>query len=232
MSRLRVSEIFRSVQGEGIWTGVPSAFLRVSGCNLRCRWCDTPYASWNPEGPMMGLDQMVEACAGVDHVVVTGGEPMIFEPVVELTHRLKALGHVVTIETAGTSFLPVACDLMSLSPKLAHSAPDAETPGGWRQRHEETRANLEPLRQLMESYHCQLKFVVDPEDELDDLAEIDGLLVQLPTIPPDRIILMAEGRDAETLHRRERLLVPICLERGWRLGGRLQIDLFGDTRGT
>ncbi|MCG9895661.1 MAG: 7-carboxy-7-deazaguanine synthase QueE [Fimbriimonadaceae bacterium] len=232
MSRLRIAETFVSIQGEGSRLGCPSHFIRISGCNLRCRWCDTPYASWDPEGPMRTIDELLHEVrqTSVQDVVVTGGEPMLFEPVVALCEGLRELGRTITIETAGTVHRDLACDLMSISPKLANSTPDPDS--GWAERHEATRLDREPLRWLMADYDCQLKFVVDPEGSLGDLAEIEEVLAELPPIPGDRIFLMAEGTDAETLHRRERLLVEEVLNRGWRLTPRHHIDLFGDARGT
>ncbi len=230
MARLRVAEVFTSVQGEGRWLGTPSTFVRVSGCNLRCVWCDTPYASWRPEGPVVEVEDVVRQVSerGVRHVVVTGGEPMLFPSVEPLTGRLRELGHVITIETAGTVFRPVTCDLMSISPKLANSTPE----GRWREPHERRRKDLDPLRRLVAEYDVQLKVVLDPEGGTNDVAELEALLADLPPLPPDAVMVMAEGRDSETLHRRERLLVPIVMARGWRLTPRFQIDLFGDTRGT
>src|ERR1700704_5838800 len=102
---MKVSEIFYSIQGEGMLTGVPSVFVRTSGCNLRCVWCDTPYTSWTPEGPEMAIEEIAKEVArypATAHVVITGGEPMLFPSVVELAARLKAAGHHITIETAGT----------------------------------------------------------------------------------------------------------------------------------
>lgn len=231
--RLILSELFSSVQGEGIWAGVPSVFVRVSGCNLRCVWCDTPYASWNPEGDPVTVEQLFDdvIALGHDHVVLTGGEPMLFDGVAELASRLKAKGKTITIETAGTIFREIACDLMSVSPKLAHSTPPADTPGGWAQRHEERRLNIETLRRLAQEYDCQFKFVVGDDQEAD-LAEIDALMAQIPDVPCDRVLLMPEGREQSVLHRRMRLLVEPCLQRGYRLCPRMHIDLFGDTRGT
>src|SRR6201991_2582258 len=108
---MRISEIFYSVQGEGKLTGVPSVFVRTSGCNLRCSWCDTPYTSWTPEGETRTVESLVsEAVAfGARHVVVTGGEPMIAPEIVPLTRELSARGLHITVETAGTVFAPVAC---------------------------------------------------------------------------------------------------------------------------
>lgn len=238
---IRLSEFFNSVQGEGIWTGIPSTFIRFSGCNLRCVWCDTPYASWEPEGPITTVDDLVERVSdgGIRHVVITGGEPMLFDPIVELCERLHRLNHVITIETAGTIFRELPCDLMSISPKLSHSTPNSgrhldpavttEVNQPWIDRHEASRLNLPVLAQLMETYNVQLKFVVA---QPSDLTEIEDLLAQLPGLDPAMVLLMPEGRDSAQLNRAMRALVPIVMERGWRLSGRLHIDLFGDVRET
>ena len=124
---MRIAEIFYSVQGEGSLVGVPSVFVRTSGCNLRCSWCDTPYTSWNPEGEDLTVEEILaraDRFPAARHVVLTGGEPMIAPGIVELSQRFRELGLHITIETAGTVFAPVACDLMSISPKLANSTPE------------------------------------------------------------------------------------------------------------
>src|SRR3954470_17763292 len=124
-----ISEIFYSIQGEGELTGMPSVFVRTSGCNLRCTWCDTPYASWNPEGEPRSIAAIVAAVQNhpaARHVVLTGGEPMVAKDIRVLAAEIKKLGHHITIETAAT-IAPdgIACDLASLSPKLLNSAPNA-----------------------------------------------------------------------------------------------------------
>ena len=127
---MRIAEIFRSLQGEGLLTGTPSVFVRTSGCNLRCWFCDTPYTSWEPEGEDFSVDeilQRVDGLLGADkscrHAVLTGGEPMLFAELVPLAAALRQRGLHITIETAGTLYLPLACDLMSISPKLSNSTP-------------------------------------------------------------------------------------------------------------
>jgi 7-carboxy-7-deazaguanine synthase len=229
--KLRIAEIFSSVQGEGIWVGVPSTFVRVSGCNLRCVWCDTPYASWRPEGPTIEVKDIVEQIerAGVDHVVLTGGEPMLFDPIEDLAATLKDKGHTITIETAGTIYRSMECDLMSISPKLSNSTPVDDLT--WRARHESARINPTVLQALIDEYPYQLKFVVNPE-EGDDLIEIEDILAELKHVQSSRVLLMPEGTDSETLNRRARLLVSPVMARNWRLTQRLHIDLFGNTKGT
>jgi 7-carboxy-7-deazaguanine synthase len=169
------------------------------------------------------------SASDLNHVVITGGEPMLFEPIVDLARSISEQGRRITFETAGTVFRRVDCDLMSISPKLANSTPSLDS--GWQARHEKTRHDRGPLADLLNEYDCQLKFVVNPEAG-DDLTEIDCLLATLPKIDSSRILLMAEGTDSETLNRRMRLLAPICMERNWRLTPRMHVDLFGNTRGT
>jgi 7-carboxy-7-deazaguanine synthase len=171
-----------------------------------------------------------KVCAsGLRHVVLTGGEPMLFEGIAPLAQALRGEGFVLTVETAGTVYRELPCDLMSISPKLAHSTPPPET--GWAERHEKPRLDVDVLSRLIERYPCQLKFVVNPEAG-DDVVEIEALLAELPCVNPDRILLMPEGTDRATLSRRAKPLVPICMERGWRICPRLHIELFGNTRGT
>src|SRR5215217_4171713 len=138
-----ISEIFYSLQGEGELTGVPSVFVRTSGCNLRCAWCDTPYASWNPEGENRTVDQIIaeiDTHVSARHVVLTGGEPMIAKEIVALASEIKKGGRHITIETAATVAPDgITCDLASLSPKRLNSAPDAIEHAAWRKKHEASR---------------------------------------------------------------------------------------------
>lgn len=233
---LPVSESFFSLQGEGKLTGIPSWFVRLSGCNLRCGWCDTPYASWNPDGAPRDLSSLVdEACAtGARHAVLTGGEPMIFPALAPLSHALAARGMHITIETAGTvSRDDIACDLMSISPKLSNSTPHAGDPrdpdGRWRRLHESRRINLEALRALTAGpWQHQLKFVVAAPSDLD---EILALLALLPPVAPTDVLLMPEGTSPAP-HASRDWVWQACLRHGWRYCHRLHIDLFGNTRAT
>lgn len=224
---MKIAEIFHSVQGEGGLAGVPSVFVRTSGCNLRCVWCDTPYTSWQPEGedyPVSSILDVVQRF-GARHVVLTGGEPMIAPEVVALTEGLRRLGLHITIETAGTVFAPVACDLMSISPKLSNSTP-VEDPH-WAERHERLRIQPDVVRRLMEAYEYQLKFVVAEPGDLDEIRPlIDRLGARR-----DRVMLMPEGREAGVLRERALWIVEICKSEGLRFSPRLQIDLWGDRRG-
>jgi 7-carboxy-7-deazaguanine synthase len=233
---MRISEIFYSVQGEGSLTGVPSVFVRTSGCNLRCAWCDTPYASWAPEGPEMSLD---EICAAVSkhparHVVITGGEPMIAKGIRDLISQLQQQQRKhITVETAGT-VLPegLKVELASISPKLANSTPSLEKAGAaWVQRHEQTRLQPEVLCSWIEtSLDYQLKFVISCEA---DLVEAQSVISSIGIgVPPEKVLLMPEGTSMEAMRTRYPLLIEACLTYGYRLSPRLHIELFGNKRGT
>jgi len=229
---MRIAEIFRSIQGEGLLAGVPSVFVRTSGCNLRCHWCDTPYASWKPEGPEMSVEEILRKVSDWNcrHVVLTGGEPMITPDLPALAAALRKLGKHITIETAAT--VPpagIACDLASLSPKLSNSTPPPDRDPAWSKKHEDTRLRPEVIAEWIKNYDFQLKFVVSSEM---DLKEIKDLLSRLPLVPFHRVLLMPEGIDAKTLASRAPWLVEICKQDGFRFCPRLQIELFGHSRGT
>ena len=165
-----------------------------------------------------------------NHIVVTGGEPMIALDLAELADALKKQGKHITIETAGT-ILPngIPCDLASISPKLSNSTPSPERDPAWAKKHEATRLQPEVISEWIRKYPFQLKFVVSTEN---DLAEIKNLLSRLPPVPLDRILLMPEGIDVKALAARSPWLVEICKREGFRFCPRLHIELFGHTRGT
>jgi 7-carboxy-7-deazaguanine synthase len=223
---VKIAEIFYSVQGEGLLAGVPSVFVRTSGCNLRCTWCDTPYTSWQPEGEDRSLDWIAQEVDryGASHVVITGGEPMIAPGIEDLTRRLK---QHITVETAGTVDVEVRCDLMSISPKLANSTPRDRDGGRWAAQHERLRYQPEILKRLIERYPYQLKFVIsDP----GDLTEVRTIVNEIKA-SKDRVLLMPEGVDPGVLAERGRWLVEICKQEAFRFSPRLHIELWGNRRG-
>jgi 7-carboxy-7-deazaguanine synthase len=228
---MKIAEIYKSVQGEGLLTGTPSVFVRASGCNLRCWFCDTPFASWQPEGIDYAVDEIVAEIEEWDcqHVVLTGGEPMLFAEMIPLCEKLRSSDRHITIETAGTLFLPVACDLMSISPKLAGSGPAAEKHPHWSRRHERQRFQPDVMRKLLTHFACQLKFVIDTESEI---AEVERFLARFPGVRNDRVLLMPQGISQDELNRRTTWLEPLCSQRGWRFCPRKQIEWFGPVRGT
>jgi 7-carboxy-7-deazaguanine synthase len=177
----------------------------------------------------MSLDAIVEYVRqqSTGFVVITGGEPMIAPNVVTLTEALRQEGQHITIETAGTVFAPVRCDLMSISPKLANSTPHAREGGRWAMQHERLRIQPEVLRRLAHAYEHQLKFVVVSEA---DLAEIDEIVAAVK-VKRERVVLMPEGTDTSVLRERSGWLAEVCKQRGWRFSPRLHVELWGNRRG-
>ncbi len=227
-----ISEIYESRQGEGLLEGQSSVFVRTSGCNLRCHFCDTPFASWKPVGDLMERDAIVARAMEFEsrHVVITGGEPMLPRQIVGLTRSFRESDFHITIETAGTLFRAIECDLMSISPKLANSTPSKARAGEWSGRHERNRENIEATIALMnQSDEYQLKFVVESATDLD---EIVAFLDRLDSFDPERVLLMPEGVDEATLRGRQFWLEPLCRERGFVFCQRNHIFWYGNRRGT
>ena len=228
---MRISEIFYSIQGEGRLVGTPSLFIRTSGCNLRCVWCDTPYTSWRPEGSSWPLARVLRRVDqySTRHVVITGGEPLLAAEIEDLTTALRLKGKHVTIETAGTIFKPVHCDLVSLSPKLANSTPWKRERGKFAAMHEERRLDLPVLQKYLDGYDYQLKFVVDKKD---DFTEIRAIVDRLKNVDPARVLIMAQGTTQKQLGEKTGWIVDLCLRHGYGFTPRLHIELFGNRRGT
>jgi 7-carboxy-7-deazaguanine synthase len=227
---MRIAEIYTSIQGEGFLTGTPSVFVRTSGCNLRCTYCDTPFASWRPEGDDLSVEEVVAKTMALAprHTVLTGGEPMLFAELAPLCERLHELGRHVTIETAGTLYLPLACDLMSISPKLSNSYP-AHASARWRARHEQTRHAPRVIRRLAADYPYQFKFVCG---QPSDAHEVLAYLAEFPEVDRERVMLMPQGTTPAELKRVGRWLRPFCVKHALTFCPRRHIEWFGLVRGS
>jgi 7-carboxy-7-deazaguanine synthase len=228
---MRIAETFFSIQGEGILAGVPSAFVRTSGCNLRCKWCDSDYTSWHPEGESLSVAEVLARLQPFPtrHVVVTGGEPLIAPRIEELCAQLRQRGYHITVETAATVFKPIACDLASLSPKLASSTPHQRGGGRFALAHERRRLQPAVIRAFMAHADYQLKFVIDRPA---DVEEVLGLLEQLPGVAAAKVLLMPQAVTREELAERGPWVVELCKQHGFRYCPRLHVELFGNRRGT
>ena len=228
---MRLAEIYQSIQGEGFLTGTASVFVRASGCNLRCWFCDTPYTSWRPEGDDLPVDEILRQVAAFpcDHVVVTGGEPMLFAELIPLCAGLRASGRHITIETAGTLYLPLDCDLMSISPKLSNSTPSQQLSPVWHVRHEQSRHVPDVIRRLVHDYPHQIKFVVQDPADCD---EVEEYLALFPEIRRQKVLLMPQGTDPVELASIADWLEPHCRARGLTFCPRRHIEWFGAVRGT
>jgi 7-carboxy-7-deazaguanine synthase len=227
---MKIAEIFFSIQGEGMLVGVPSVFVRTSGCNLRCSFCDSSYTSWDPQGEARTVEQILEQVAAFParHVVVTGGEPLLAPDVEDLCAGLRQRGYHITVETAATVFKPVACDLASLSPKLSNSTPYEREGGRFALRHERLRLQPDVIRRFVAHADYQVKFVIDRPPDVREVLEV---LEQLPEVDCGRVLLMPQGVSAADLQQRAVWLVEECKRHGFRYCPRLHIDLYGNRRG-
>ena len=229
---IKIAEMFASIQGEGIESGSPSIFIRVSGCNLRCGWCDTPYASWEPEGEKMSLDQIIDYVnehPSYPNVVITGGEPFMFPILPRLVERLKSLSKNVSIETSGTLYQQTSADLITISPKLKSSSPNTQRFPEWAKRHEASRFNPSVLYKVVEqSKAVQFQFLVE---DADQLFEIEEVLASVPFNQKDRIFFMPQCKTKEELEDQTTWLMEFCKEKGYRFSDRLHIRMWDGVRG-
>jgi 7-carboxy-7-deazaguanine synthase len=227
--KMHISEIFYSLQGEGFLVGTPSVFIRLAGCPLRCRWCDTKYA-WSKEaGRQNNIDEIIRKIKDwpCNFVVVTGGEPMIVTDLPELVRKLKAIGKHVTVETAGIAYVPeLPCDLMSISPKLSNSVPVEETLAA---AHRDSSLDIAVLKELIDNYNYQLKFVVDSEK---DLSEIEETIRKLETVDPAKVMLMPQASTREELLQKSPMVAGLCKHTGYTFCQRLHVLLWDNKRGT
>lgn len=218
---MRISEIFYSLQGEGLLAGVPSVFIRTAGCNLACAWCDTRHARSPGDGTEMTLDSILVAVhqwPQARHCVVTGGEPTLAPELPELTRRLHAAGLHITLETNATRPPDgLTVDLASLSPKLRHAGPG--TPP----------IDSDILRAWIRRGDHQLKLVCSGAADLPEILSLQAALADC--LAPDRVLLMPLTTRPEAAQARRDEIVQICLTHGFRYATRLHVELFGGRRG-
>ncbi len=225
---MRVSEIFYSLQGEGFLAGLPSIFIRLAGCPLRCKWCDTKYAWDRTAGAHYTIDKILQTVQQwpCEFVVITGGEPMINSDLPQLVKKLKDLEKHITIETAGIAFISsLACDLMSISPKLSNSTPEDPALA---EIHEDSRLDLAVLRELIDNYNYQLKFVVDSPK---DMPEIRQTIEQIENVDSKKVMLMPQAVTRDELLAKSPMVADLCKQTGFAFSQRLQILLWNGRRG-
>ncbi len=229
------------MQGEGFLAGVPSMFVRLAGCPLRCKWCDTKYAWDQKAGQDYTIAEIVQTVLRKESpgqqwsckfIVITGGEPMINSDLPQLVQELKTADKHITIETAGIAFIPdLACDLMSISPKLSNSAPTAEDRSQKTEirRQKFLRLDIAVLRELIDSYDYQLKFVVDSEN---DLPEIQQTLEKIGNVDSENVMLMPQAATRDGLLTKSQMVADMCKRTGFAFCQRLQVLLWNNQRGT
>ena len=225
---MRVSEIFYSLQGEGFLAGTPSAFIRLAGCPLRCRWCDTKYAWDQTAGAHYSIERILRTIQQwpSNFIVITGGEPMISSELPQLVQELKVREKHITIETAGIAYIPdLACNLMSISPKLSNSTPSDPALAAI---HEDSRLDIAVLRELIDNYDHQLKFVVDSPD---DLSEIQQTIEEIGNVDLKKVMLMPQAVTRDELLAKSPMVADLCKQTGFAFCQRLHILLWNNQTG-
>lgn len=230
--------IFHTLQGEGKYMGYPCTFVRLSLCNLRCEWknkdgsstrCDTPYTSFEPEKNDVEIDQIIKEVSDKNyHVVVSGGEPFFQANVSELIKELRLNNKYVTVETNGTIYRENQADFISLSPKLKSSSSNPERG----QIHDKQRINLGALSKFIVNHDYQFKFVVNNEEEVEEILDIKRELWQLTGIDiSEKIWLMPQGVSKEQFDEKAEWIWDICKKHHWKYTDRLHIRVYGQRVG-
>jgi len=225
---VKVNEIFYSLQGEGFLAGVPSVFIRLAGCPLRCRWCDTKYAWDETAGEDYSISEITQAVQQwpCKFVVITGGEPTVNPDLPQLVQELKASGKHITIETAGIAYIPdMPCDLMSISPKLSNSRPEDKKLAAV---HDNVRLDTAVLSELLDNYDYQLKFVVD---SVHDLPEIQQTLQRIGNVDSEKVMLMPQAATTDELLAKSPIVTDMCKCTGFTFCQRLQVLFWNNQRG-
>ncbi len=239
-------EIFYSLQGEGVSSGVPSIFVRCSGCNLQCHWCDTEY-TWNwlgtsfphakdrPGAPAKYDRRSVQvrltapettaiiAQIPCDNVVFTGGEPLLQQDrLAEIGAALHAMNqdYQIEVETNGTLVPSPEFDAVvtryNVSPKLSNSMMDRSA-----------RLIPDTIQWFAKSQKATFKFVCSSEADVDEIAAFETEF----RVSRRRIIVMPEAANQQSLDERRRFVFEICKDRGWRFSDRMHVAIFGERRG-
>jgi len=218
---INISEIFYSIQGEGLLAGRPSVFIRLAGCPLRCKFCDTKYAINSKTVKLRTIEQIVKQVKKykTDYIVITGGEPLV-SPHLSLLCRAFKKYHI-TIETAGIKFVPgLECGLMSISPKLSNA---------YLNKADEKRyLKIDSLRKLIKNYDYQLKFVIE---KAEDVREVEQILKSLKNIDYSKVLLMPQARTRKEYLAKSPLVARLCLEYGFAFSPRLQVMLWDNKKG-
>jgi len=218
-----INEIFYSLQGEGFLAGAPSVFVRIAGCPLKCKWCDTAYAFSYDAGENLTAKQIAGRIKQFKckNIVITGGEPLVNSDMTErtglrdLASALNRQGGHVTIETAGIVFVPdLNCDLISISPKLTNAQIKEQI-------------DIAPLQNFIDAYDYQLKFVVEKKN---DVIEVGQLLNNLKNINRDKVMLMPQAETRDKYIERAPEVADWCLKYGFAFSPRLQILIWDNQR--
>ena len=209
---MQVSEIFYSIQGEGVNIGQPAIFLRLAGCHLRCSWCDSKFTWERTSGKKMSTAAIVKEIRQYPskNLIITGGEPLLQQNALkELLGKLPK-SYFVEMETSGSlkSYLHDYIDQYNCSPKLSNSF--------------NREIRLEQLPPEKTFY----KFVVDKPEDLEEIKSF----ISKYRLPEKHVLLMPQGTKKRELQERSQWLIELCKQENLRFCPRLHINIWGNKR--
>ena len=226
LMEIKICEMFHSIQGEGILEGIPSVLVRMVGCNLSCDWCDTKDILQNGKYETYTEEELLERLSEYPckRIIITGGEPLLFDQLENLIDILRKHGYHVTIETNGTIRTDVHCDLVSISPKLSNSIPQTIKDEQELKLYNQKRINIDAIRWFMDNNNYQLKFVASNRQE--DFDEIRGILNEIGEYDEERVMVMPQADSIECLEEIQAEVARLCIENKFRYANRLQLQIW------
>lgn len=227
--KIKVCEMFKTIQGEGKLQGVPSVMLRLIGCNLNCEWCDTEEVLKKNETVVYNEITLLSKLKSYhcSHIIITGGEPFICPELVKFTELLKSNGYHITVETNGTKYSDIKCDLVSMSPKLSNSIPFKSGNYHIIEQHNKKRINIQVIKKFIKNYDYQLKFVCRDLDS--DFEEVKDILEKIGTYQLENVMIMPLADCKEEFERIQRNMVRKCVKYGFRYANRLQLQIWDNS---
>lgn len=224
MNKIKISEIFMTIQGEGLLQGTPSIFIRLYGCNLSCKWCDTIYEKEYKEYQSLTIDEILKRISiyNTKYIVITGGEPLSNENIELLIDKLKERSYHITVETNATILRNIKCDFVSMSPKLSNSNPYSEEDAKYID-YEQKRINYEAINYYIKNYKYQIKFVVSGKEDINEIREI---LHKIKKYDDLRVLVMPQSSSKQDLEKKQKDIINLCIINGVRYGNRLQLQVW------
>lgn len=224
MEKIGISEIFMTIQGEGQLQGTPSIFIRLHGCNLTCKWCDTIYENEYKEYQLLTIDEILKRISiyNTKYVVITGGEPLLNENIDLLINGLKEQLYHITVETNATIIKEIKCDLVSMSPKLSNSNPYFRENSKYKE-YEKVRINYKAINYYIENYKYQIKFVIATNQ---DMIEIKEILQKLKKYDDLNVLAMPLSSSKKELEFIQKDIINLCILNNIRYGNRLQLQVW------
>ncbi len=227
---INICELFQSIQGEGNLQGMPSVILRLTGCNLNCKWCDTQMLLKDNKGIEYTDEMLLKVLQGYNcsHIIITGGEPTINTNLNELIKILKDNGYYVTVETNATNIIDLDCNLVSMSPKLSNSVPFTKQDEDKLAEYNKQRININAIKHYIQNNNYQIKFVC--RGLQSDIDEVKNILKLIGEYDSTKVMIMPLADSREQLYFVQKELIRLCVKNNLRYANRLQLQVWNNEK--